>query len=166
MSVIYHSLHFFLGFILRPAEHLNASENSSIFDNEPIILKKTATKIWKGEKLTEKTNALIRAPEWIRLELVNYRKMSTQRQDCNKPSKNRRLTNHMEISVDLTEINAAWIKFREHIVVQPYSWFDFYFPLAFLKTSKYGENWTSASIRHLKYQKNHSRQKGLMILDI
>ena len=51
-------------------------------------------------------------------------------------------------------------------MVQPYSWFDFYFPLAFLKTSKYGENWTSASIRHLKYQKNHSRQKGLMILDI
>lgn len=59
--------------------------------------------------------------------------MSTQRQDCNKPSKNRRLTNHMEISVDLTEINAAWIKFREHIVVQPYSWFDFYLPLAFFK---------------------------------
>lgn len=40
MPLLHHTLHFFSGFIPRPAGQLKASENSFIFDSVPMTLKK------------------------------------------------------------------------------------------------------------------------------
>ena len=54
-ALLHHTLHFFSGFIPWPAGQLKASENSFIFDSEPITLNKNnsqyLTVIWYGTPL-------------------------------------------------------------------------------------------------------------------